>query len=305
MTEHAEILLESKDIVGESIVWDDRNNRCFWVDLIGRKLQCLEFDSQAHIVWPMPDFATSVGLRDDGGLIVALRHDLHFWEPGAALRPLAVIEPGQASQRLNEGAVGPDGHYWVGSMDNNVSDTNLPMDMKPHTGRLYRVGADGVVQQVSDDPVGMPNTMIWTDTGRFITGDTLTNQLFSYELNADTGQLGARRIINDGFARGVPDGSCIDSEGYFWNTRVVGGGCVVRFDPEGRIDRVVDLPVSWPTSCTFGGADRDILLVTSARFTMDVDHLAQNPQEGSVVAVRVGVTGRPEHRFATAQGADA
>ena len=298
MENSPEILINSNDIVGESVVWDERNGCCYWVDLIGRKVQSFEFSSRQHRIWDMPDFATSVGLRDDGGLIVALRHDLNLWEPDRPLQQIAVIEPGQTSQRLNEGEVGPDGAYWVGTMDNNVSDDNEPMDMEKGKGRLYRVTADGAVTRISDDPFSMPNTMIWAENGRFITGDTADNALYSYALGSD-GMLGARKTINEGFERGLPDGSCMDAEGYFWNTRVVDGGCVVRFAPDGEIDRVVDLPCSWPTSCTFGGENLDTLLVTSARFTVTPEHLAEHPNEGALVAVNVGVKGRPANRFAT------
>lgn len=297
MAVQAELLCKSNDIVGESIVWDDRSNQCYWVDLIGRKVQRLDFGSGEHRVWDMPDFATSVGLRADGGLIVALRHDLNLWEPNGELRQLAVVEPGQPNQRLNEGETGPDGAYWVGTMDNNVSDDNQPMDMEKGRGRIYRVDASGAVEQLSDDAFSMPNTMIWTDDGRFITGDTADNQLYSYAMPGGPGPLGARTVINDGFERGLPDGSCIDAEGYFWNTRVVDGGCVVRFAPDGTVDRVVDLPCSWPTSCAFGGANLDQLLVTSARFTMSAEHLAATPAEGCVYKVDVGVSGRKANRF--------
>ena len=89
----------------------------------------------------------------------------------------------------------------------------------------------------------------------------------------------------------------MDAEGFIWNCRVVGGSCLVRFSPDGRIDRVVDLPCSWPTSCAFGGEGLDTLYVTSTRFTMTEDHLAANPQEGGLFAVDAGVSGNPCNRF--------
>ncbi|MDS9950870.1 MAG: SMP-30/gluconolactonase/LRE family protein, partial [Planktomarina sp.] len=89
----------------------------------------------------------------------------------------------------------------------------------------------------------------------------------------------------------------MDAEGYIWNCRVVGGGCVVRFDPEGRVDRVVDLPCSWPTSCTFGGPDLKTLYVTSARFTMTDNHLLAHPFEGGLFAIKPGVVGLRANLF--------
>jgi sugar lactone lactonase YvrE len=71
--------------------------------------------------------------------------------------------------------------------------------------------------------------------------------------------------------------------------------------PDGTIDRVIDLPCSWPTSCTFGGPDLDVLYVTSARFTMTAAHLDANPQEGSVFSLRPGPRGIRENRFGGVQ----
>jgi sugar lactone lactonase YvrE len=78
---------------------------------------------------------------------------------------------------------------------------------------------------------------------------------------------------------------------------VAGGGCVVRIAPDGRLDRVIDLPCTWPTSCAFGGVKLDTLFITSARFTMENDHLEANPQEGGLFAVVPGVRGLPTNRF--------
>ena len=84
----------------------------------------------------------------------------------------------------------------------------------------------------------------------------------------------------------------MDAEGYIWNCRVVGGSCLARIAPDGRLDRIVELPCSWPTSCTFGGADLDTLFVTSARFTMTAEHLVTHPHEGN--SLRYGGTRRIE-----------
>ena len=36
-------------------------------------------------------------------------------------------------------------------------------------------------------------------------------------------------------SRGLPDGSCMDAEGYVGNCRVVGGDCVIRIAPDGTV----------------------------------------------------------------------
>lgn len=97
--------------------------------------------------------------------------------------------------------------------------------------------------------------------------------------------------------RGLPDGSCLDAEGYLWNCRVAGGACLVRFDLNGAIDRIVELPCSWPTNCAFGGPNLDTLYVTSARIGLSAAHLKDHLYEGDLFAVDVGVAGNLEYRF--------
>ena len=84
---------------------------------------------------------------------------------------------------------------------------------------------------------------------------------------------------------------------------MAGGACLARYAPDGTLDRIVELPCSWPTSCTFGGPDLATLFVTSARFTMSPEHLAANPQEGGVFALDVGVAGKAAHRFGSRSAA--
>ncbi len=129
-----------------------------------------------------------------------------------------------------------------------------------------------------------------------MTADTKANTLYAFDLQRDD-SLASRRVFHSGFPRGLPDGSCVDADGFLWNCRVAGGACVVRFAPDGQVDRIVDLPCSWPTSCAFGGPDLGTLFVSSARFTMTAEHLASNPWEGALFALEVGVKGLPPTMF--------
>jgi len=296
-TPTAEIVFDAKNVVGESLVWDDRARRLVWVDIIGRRIHCLDPRNLGHKSFDMPDLVTSVGLRKDGGAVVGLRKEVALWNFGGPLRTLAPIEADQPGTRLNEGVVGPDGSFWVGTMANNIGPADVPVDVTEDVGRIYRVGAKGEVTELSDDRFGITNTMLWSADGRFITADTLKNELYSYRWDRLRSRLDDRRPFFERFARGLPDGSCMDADGYVWNCRVVGGSCLVRIAPDGSLDRVAELPCSWPTSCAFGGEDLDTLFVTSARFTMSAQHLAAYPVEGGLFALRPGVRGTPANRF--------
>lgn len=292
-----DLILAAENIVGESIVWDANRKRLLWVDIVDKSIHALTPETGEHQTWSTPDFVTSVGLRKDGGAIVGLTREICLWDFDDRFLTLAAVESDRPGNRLNEGVVGPDGAFWVGTMQNNIAPDGSPMDMTEDAGRLYRCTPDGQVTPLSDDLFGLTNTLVWPESGGVITADTGKNEIYRYEYDEMTQRLTNRRTLISGFERGLPDGSTMDAEGYVWNCRVVGGGCLLRFDPDGNIDRVVDLPCSWPTSCTFGGEDLDTLYVTSARFTMEPEHLRQNPDEGGLFALRPGVKGNACYRF--------
>ena len=104
-------------------------------------------------------------------------------------------------------------------------------------------------------------------------------------------------MFSDEKLPGYCDGSAIDSQGYLWNARFA-GSCLIRFAPDGMVDRRLDLPVTNPTCCCFGGPDLKTLYVTSARFGLGAEQLRRNPSEGAVLAVSVDVPGTPSVRFA-------
>ena len=290
-------VFDAQDIVGESLLWDENRKTLIWVDIIGRRIHQLDPVTRDHQSWQTPDLATSIGLRRDGGAIVGLRKDVALWDFGEAFRAIATIEPDSPDTRLNEGVVAPDGSFWVGTMENNIGADDRPRDIWRDAGRIYRVDTAGIVEALSADRFGITNTMVWTANDTFITADTTKNQIFRYHWDRVQSRITDRRPFFSDFPRGLPDGSCMDAEGYVWNCRVAGGGCLVRISPGGVLDKVVELPCSWPTSCAFGGENFDTLFVTSARFTMSGLHLRANPQEGGLFAVRTGVQGTPTNRF--------
>ena len=296
--------LAAADGTGESIVWDERDEALWWVDITGRRVHRLEPASGKHALHPAPDIVTSLGLRADGGLILGLRSTIVRWDGQAALEPanlevLATPEPDMPENRLNEGVVGPDGAFWVGTMQNNIAEDGTAVEIEHSSGGLHRLAADGGLTRLSRPEYGITNTMAWPDERTFLLGDTLADTIYAFDRDPGTGALTNRRPFAAGFGRGLPDGSCLDAEGYLWNCRF-GGGCVVRFTPDGAVDRVLELPCTSPTTCTFGGPERRTLFITSARFGVDPAQVRANPSEGGLFALEVGVAGRPEHRFAQA-----
>lgn len=286
----------AQDVVGESLVWDELKGRLVWVDIIGRRIHALDPATLEHRLWPLAGRPTSIGLSADGGAILGMERHLCTWDWQAAPIPVIEVEPDRPDNRLNEGVVGPDGAFWLGTMLNNINEDDSPRDIPAATGRIYRYDPAGTLTRVSDDCFGIVNTLAFPRADLLLTADTLANTVYSYHVGTG-GHLTQRKPVMSGFARGLPDGSCLDAWGRLWTARVAGGGCVTCMTADGTLEAVIDLPCSWPTSCAFGGPELSVLYVTSARFAMSADHLAANPQEGALFAINPGVEGRPAHRF--------
>lgn len=291
----AELVLDCRDIVGESIVWSADEQALYWVDIIGSRIHRLDPETGQHQMWPTPEYPTSIGLRLDGGFVVGLRHRVCTWTPDGAFETLAVPEPDLPGNRLNEGAVAPDGSFWVGTMQDNIGADGTPQDMTAHIGALYRIDPTGSVTRLTDMAFGITNTMIWTDRRTFVTADTLANQLYEFDWDGSA-TLSNPRPFGTPLSRGLPDGSTMDRRGAIYNARVAGGGAIARiaFETEASF---VPLPCANPTSCTFGGKNLDTLFVTSSRFGMDDQQLNDAPYAGGLFAIPDLGTGSRSNRF--------
>jgi sugar lactone lactonase YvrE len=292
----ARLIFDAHDIVGESVIWSGDDAALYWVDIVGRRIHRLDPESGAHQTWPTPDLPTSIGLREGGGFIVGLRREVKLWAPGRDFETLATPEPDLPDNRLNEGAVAPDGSFWVGTMQNNIADDGSPKEMTANTGAIYRISPDGVVTQLTRRDFGITNTMVWTDDGRFVTADTVKNRLYQFKYDRAAVKIFDQSEFNVSLGRGAPDGSTSDRDGNIYNARVGGGGvaCLRR---DGSLFRFLDLPCRLPTSCAFGGEDLSVLYVTSARFGMSASDIAANPHEGGLWGIRLGAQGQVPFKF--------
>jgi len=289
----AELILACHDVVGESPLWVAAEAALYWVDIIGSRIHRLEPASGRHDLWATPEYPTSIGLRADGGFIVGLRQRVVLWTPDGPFETLAVPEPNEVGNRLNEGMVAPDGSFWVGTMAENIGPDGAPQQMAGTTGRLYRIAADGQVTSLTEDRFGITNTMIWTDDGHFITADTTRNEFYVYDHS--TTALTRRRTLRPMIGRGVPDGSTRDARGVIYNARVGGGAAIARVE-EQKVT-FLELPCRSPTSCVFGGADLTTLFITSAMFGMSPEDIGDNPAEGGLLAVSGLSQGVPPNFF--------
>jgi sugar lactone lactonase YvrE len=282
------------DWCGEGPLWHPEQEAVYWTDINRFLIHRFNPNDGTVKSWFFDEPVTALALTDcEDTLAVALASRLILWSPRTDKRSDHGFRlPGWPAVRLNDGRPDPRGSFWVGSMRNNVNPDGSPGEVGGADGALFRIDPDGTVT-VWKERVGIANTLAWNPARtRFYFADTLQNRIYSYDYDQQTGAIDNERSFFEAFPRGLPDGSAIDSEGYLWNCRY-GGSCVVRVAPDGTVDRVVEMPVSNITSCTFGGADYRTLYVTTAS-------LGAPPGErlaGSLFAIPTDVAGQPENRF--------
>ena len=126
--------------------------------------------------------------------------------------------------------------------------------------------------------------------------DSLRYTIFAHDFDPETGEMSRERVFATSRKPAFADGSTVDAEGYLWNAEF-NGWRVVRYAPDGRIDRVIEVPTHRPTCCAFGGPNLDVLYITTASQQMSAEELAQQPLAGSLLAIATGVCGLPEPRF--------
>lgn len=282
------------DVCGEGAVWHAAHRALYWNDI--NRFLVHRFTPADRLVrtWLFDEAVTALTLTNlPDTLVVVLGSGVILGEPETDERSDFIFRlEGWPRIRLNDARADPRGALWMGSMRNNVNADGSSCEAGGQDGKLFRLGIDGIVK-ICREEIGIANTLAWSpDRRRFYFGDSLANTIWSYDYDADTSEIYNERPFLQGFARGLPDGSTIDSEGYLWNCRF-SGGCIVRVAPDGTIDRLVGMPVKNITTCTFGGEDLKTLYVTTARAEAPPgDRLA-----GSLFAIEVNVAGQPENHF--------
>lgn len=283
-------LLNEPDRLGEGPLWDVREQRFYWIDSYGPAVKSCDGAGGDVQRWALPQPVGSMALCEGGGAVLALRDGFHFldFESGET-RLIHETQPGELRPRLNDGKVDRKGRFVAGSMDFEERDP---------VGKLFRLDPDLSVH-VLDEGITCSNGPCWSpDDSTFYFSDTTPGLIYAYDYDIETGDVKSRRILASfDDLRGYPDGATVDEEGYLWSAEVYSGR-LIRFDPEGVVDRIVGLPVQSTTSVTFGGPDLDIAYVTSMARPMGGKYHAER-EAGAVFAIYgLGVRGIEEPRFA-------
>jgi len=278
--------------------------RFYWVDRTGQRVgkpAIWRLDPRSGKVenWALDHDVGAVALRKDGNAVLANGDGFYFFDfESGELELITLIDEDEPLSGLNDGKVDRRGRFFAGGMDD--------LEEKGLCG-LYRLDPDLRVTKV-DDGIVCSNGPYWSpDDKTFYFADTFQEEFWAYDYDIETGDVSNKRVFattKDDL--GVADGSTVDAEGYMWNAQVTGGE-LVRYAPDGSVERRIGMPVKNVTSVIFGGENMDEIYVTSmarvAHPGADAHgHFAaeSKPQFGAGGLFRItglGIQGVPETRF--------
>lgn len=286
-----ELVLDARAELGEGPVWDARSARLIWVDIMRGGVHRFDpatgRDEMREIGEPVGAAVPSA----DGALILATMSGFARLEFDAGrVTPIARVEADRPDLRMNDGACDPLGRFWAGTMA-------FEHRTRPGAGALYRLDPDGRVSTMLRD-VTLSNGIDWSPDARVMYYvDSATQRIDVFDFDAARGALSNRRpLARIPTETGVPDGLTVDADGFLW-LAVWGGAAVHRYSPEGALDRRVQMPVTQPTKCWFGGPDLTDLFITSASIGLSADERAREALAGGIFRLRPGVQGKPATPF--------
>ncbi len=237
-----------------------------------------------------PDRVGSFGLvagRDE--LITAFAGGIALYDPDRqSVDWLARPEPPGSDIRFNDGRVDRRGRFWSGTMVEGKT--------KSASGRLYCIGPGGELS-CRLEGIRISNGLCLSPDGmRLYFADSPTRTIRAYELIEPEGALGESWVFAHTPEGAFPDGAAVDADGCVWSAHW-GAGCIVRYTPDGRIDRTLEIPARQPSCVCFAGPDLDVLCVTTAREGLGAAALQAEPHAGDVFLYRAGVRGLPEPEY--------
>lgn len=292
------VFADRRFILGEGPHYDAGTGALYWVDIVAGEAWRMDAASRQAECWAFGGPVSAVVPRANGGLLVVLANSLVFFDPATGTRtPFAAPEAERPGNRSNEARVDPSGRFWLGTMQNNIGPNREDLPITQSTGALYRIEADGSFEKLVGG-VGVSNTLCWDELrNRLYFADSRAGVINVFDWDKASGRIENPRIFAGKNKHGVPDGSALDADGYLWNCRW-GGGRIIRYDPDGGIDRMIETPVTNPTSCVFGGPDLRTLYVTSAYQGLSAEQRAANPMEGALLVADADIAGQPCTRLA-------
>lgn len=294
----ASLAIDSRCVLGEGILWCERRQCLYWVDIEGAMLWRHDPASGATRKWKVPDRIGCIALGVDGRLLLGLAKGLYSVDVDGSddvelLTPnlIVEVESGRGTDtRLNDGRADRHGNFVFGTKSERADAAPI--------GQFYQYSVSHGLRTLALGNVVIPNSICFNGAGtKMYFCDSTDPRIFCCDYDAESAVVSDVRVfVQMDHANASPDGSVIDSQDHLWNAQW-GAGRVVRYAPDGIVSQSVKVPVSQPSCCVIGGPLGSNLYITSASVDLSQDELELMPTSGGVFVTNLRESlARPEDR---------
>ncbi|NJD01461.1 MAG: SMP-30/gluconolactonase/LRE family protein [Ruminiclostridium sp.] len=256
-TNQLKIISKEFNQLAECPVWDDENQLLYWTDILKGRLYCYDFKKACVDILMEGKSVAGFTLNSGGGLICGCFAGIYSWEKEGGFKLITDKYEGEFL-RVNDVIADARGRFIFGT---NYYD---PLKERQNPGKLYVMENDGSIR-VLDEGYELSNGLGFSpDNEVLYSTDTATRKVYSFQYKLSEGTVsGKKLLIRVGDDEGAPDGLAVDKDGNIWSAQWY-GGCVVRYDHEGRKTAIVKIPAKQVSSVTFGGKDLEYLFITTS-----------------------------------------
>ena len=285
-----ELFYKDRATIAETPLWSEKENALYWVDIRAPAIKRYNPRTKEFKKWTAPGDIGAINWAKGGRLICAVRQGWFLFDPKTGQFDLvANPEPGKPHLRMNDSKVDRAGRLWSGSMKDP--------DFAPQ-GSLFRLDPDRSFKCFIQGGITIPNALCFSpDDKTMYFADSPTRRIMAYEFDKARGEIANPRLFAElPPNQGVPDGATVDSEGFVWSAHMMGGR-LTRYDPTGKIERVVQCPTARIASCALGGPGWKTLYIATGTNNMTAEQLASDPLAGSILAMEAPAAGIPEPEY--------
>ena len=289
-----EIIANDGNLCGEGPHWDERKQILYWTDIDGQKFYRYLWRERRHELVDQGFTINGFCLQEGGGFVTTSGQGAWLWRPQEKPVLIAAEAEGQEC-RLNDCVADPEGRVYTGSYHLDAEGNSDP-------SYLFCIDTDGSVR-IADEGIRFSNGLAFSpDSRTFYFTDLAARVIYAYDYRRSDGALSNRRpFVSVDRSEGMPDGLTVDAEGYLWIAHWF-GGCVTRYDPDGKRERKVEIPAAQTSSLTFGGPDLDEIYVTTAAMNncLMLAPEGYDPEKvfvgGPLYRFRTGIRGQLKYR---------
>jgi len=290
-----ETLASNNDRCGESPIWDSRSQRLFWNDMNASLVFSYDWtNGKTETLNNNGLNAAGMAFNESGELVFAGAGGLHLWRETGEHRTLLTHHNDEVLS-FNDILADPKGRLYAGTWYWGAQEYEK-------LGKLYLIEPDGSVT-VQDEGIQLSNGLgLSPDEKTLYYADSTARKIYAYDVNPISSALSNRHVFVDvPDTEGIPDGLTVDSQGYVWSAQWYGSQ-IVRYDPDGKAERRIQVPASQVTCMAFGGPDWNELFITTASEDWPTRYVPVGYDAsrlhigGELYRLRLDIQGKPEYK---------